>query len=282
MKPDADSRARGFRGIAEHGVVLRESCELLQVLDRRALFVFIHPRLQRRVDVRLANHPHEPREVVAHEVRERVLPESALHRAPRVQIRPLVLLLWQPHEEIVADQVCLRKRTALAIQALEDPVRVVSVVEDDAHKGEPGDEHSEQIVEVRCIGAPQLASEELVRGSDSTLRGGRVAMHEANERLAVALRRVLALRRQQLVVVRPVLVTVGHQIVDAIGELRQALLASPVADQRQQDQQRCQALLTVDEQALLDSLWDRSRWGGHDRPEEVRLGLRVYQVTAPA
>ena len=78
---------------------------------------------------------------------------------------------------------------------IEDAVRVVAIVEDDANESELADEHPEQLVEIRCIGAPQPAREKLVGSADATLRGEPGAAHQANEGFAVALRRVLALRR---------------------------------------------------------------------------------------
>jgi len=94
----------------------------------------VHALLEKAIDVHLLHELTGFHEVVAYELGQILLAQPPLHGSPKLRVDGLVLCRRQSHEEVVPYEVRLRQRPALAIEALEDSVRVIVVVEDDATK----------------------------------------------------------------------------------------------------------------------------------------------------
>src|SRR5438128_1062874 len=107
--------------------------------------------------------------------------------------------LGKSHEEVVPDQIDLREWQALAVEALEDPIGIVVLVEDDADERQPIGERREETLEVWRIRPRELVRKEASRIEDAARRGGLASVEQREQSFAVASRCRVAMRREQFV-----------------------------------------------------------------------------------
>jgi hypothetical protein len=248
-------------------VVPGEASQLFQVLTGSAIAA-VESLLERAVDVTLLHHLAEVHQVVPDELGQVVLAHTPLHWLPQPAVHGFVLARRQAHEEVVADEVCLGERATFAVQAFEDPVRVVLLIEDDADQGQ-------LVGEARCVGAGQLVAKVHPRRLYAARRGVLAPVDDRRQGIAVAILDGLALRRLQLVAVGAVLMAVENQVDDAIRDLAVPACDRSFTDEPQQQHDGRQPLLAVDEEAFLHAFGHRAGRSGDDRAEEVRPRIVV-------